>query len=141
MIKLPIFQKKKCSYLYKTFVSAIVLQILFPSLNEGKNCNIFLGLQLPLNPRTPTVFGTNQTCLSTPCFAHIFPTIQYFPNHWLMHIFLTSGINLDIVMNMLEDCIIFLIWAAWVLIFISSKNKFFSLELYWKCLLHLFPLV
>ena len=29
-------------------------------------------------------------------------------------------------MNVLEDYIIFLVWAAWVLIFILSKNKGFQ---------------
>ena len=32
----------------------------------------------------------------------------------------------DILMNVLEDYIIFLVWAAWVLIFILSKNKGFQ---------------
>ena len=30
------------------------------------------------------------------------------------------------LMNVLEGCIIFLIWPAWVLIFILSKNKGFQ---------------
>ena len=41
-------------------------------------------------------------------------------------IFFTSGIGLDILVNVLDDCIVFLIWAAWILIFILSKKKDFQ---------------
>ena len=41
-----------------------------------------------------------------------------------MQIFFTSGIGPDILMNVLEDCIVFLIWQPKVSsIFILSKNK------------------
>ena len=38
----------------------------------------------------------------------------------------TFVIGPDILMNVLEDYIIFLVWAAWVLFFILSKNKVFQ---------------
>ena len=64
-------------------------------------------------PRPPTVFGTNLTYLPMHRFAQILYSIQkYFPIHWLIHIFFTCGIGPDILMNMLQDYIVFLIWAA-----------------------------
>ena len=42
-----------------------------------------------------------------------------------MQIFFTSVIGPDILMKVFEDYIIFLVWAAWVLIFILNKNKDF----------------
>ena len=80
MIKLPVFMKKKCS----------------------------------------NIFGTNRTCLLINHCAQMFPNIKrYFRNQWF---FFTSGIGTDILMNMLEGWIVFLIWEAWVLIFILIKN-------------------
>ena len=52
---------------------------MFPSLDEGKNCKIFLGLQLPSDH--PTVFKTNQTYSAMPCFAQALVSMHYFPNH------------------------------------------------------------
>ena len=59
-----------------------VLGILFPSLNESKNSNIFLGCHQSLDPQTPAsaslspppphhqnVFGTSHTCFPIPCFT------------------------------------------------------------------------
>ena len=44
-----------------------------------------------------------------------------------MQIFFISGIGPDILITVLEECIIYLIWAAWVLFFILlSKNKGFQ---------------
>ena len=37
--------------------------------------------------------------------------------------FFTSGISSDILMNVLEDCIIFLVWAACVLFSFYFKQK------------------
>ena len=37
----------KCSCLFNNFVSSKVLEILFPSLNNSKNCKISLGLCYP----------------------------------------------------------------------------------------------
>ena len=60
MIKLPFLQKKKCSYLNNNSLSVYVLEMLFPSLEEEKNCKTLLVLWL--TPESPTVFGTKQTC-------------------------------------------------------------------------------
>ena len=62
-----------------------VLGILFPSLNESKNSNIFLGCHQSLDTQTPAsaplspqpppspphqnVFGTSHTCFPIPCFT------------------------------------------------------------------------
>ena len=53
-------KKKKCSYLNNNSLSVYVLEMLFPSLKEGKNCKTLLVLWL--TPESPTVFGTKQTC-------------------------------------------------------------------------------
>ena len=52
-MKVPVFDKRnvhKC--LCKKFESVLVLGILFPSLNESKNCKISLGflMQMLTNP-------------------------------------------------------------------------------------------
>ena len=52
-----------------------MLGILLQSLNESKNCKIFLESYQPLDPLTE--IGTNRICLSTPCFARILPNMQY----------------------------------------------------------------
>ena len=44
VIKMPFLKKKKCSYLNNNSLSVYVLEKLFPSLKEGKNCKIFLVL-------------------------------------------------------------------------------------------------
>ena len=125
-IKLPVFKERKCSYLYNNCVS----------LNESKNCKIFLRLHHLPDP--PTVFRSNLACLSMLPFARVLSDIQkYFPKHWSIKFFSTFRIEPDILMNVPEDCIVFLTWAAWVLFFICAKATIFSLELYWKCLLHL----
>ena len=96
-----------------------MLEILFPS--EGGKLQNFPGIVTP--PDSPTVFGTNQNCLPTPCFAQILPNMQHFPNHSLMQIFFTSGIGPDILMEVFEDYIIFLICAFWVLFNFYLKQK------------------
>ena len=54
----------------------------FPSLNEGKNCKLFLELHCCHHPNPPAVFGMNPTCLLSLCFAWILPIMQkHFPNH------------------------------------------------------------
>ena len=42
------FKEKKCSHSCNKFVSVWVLGILFPSLNEGKNCKILLGILMQM---------------------------------------------------------------------------------------------
>ena len=112
MIKLPVFKKKKCSYLYNSFVP--LQEILFSNLNYSKNCKIFLGLCYISNPR----LYLKQTKLVRlrlallgffPICNNIFPVIDQ------CRFCFTSGIGPGTPMNVLEDCIIFLIWAAWVL--------------------------
>ena len=68
------------------------------------------------SPPPPNTFRTNHTCLPTPCLARtVLNMEQYFHNHRSMQNFFTSGIGPDILMNVLEDCIILLVWTAWVL--------------------------
>ena len=67
MIKLPVFQNKKCLLLHNNFVSISMLGILFPRLNESKNSHIFLG---GTNPQIPKLKleQTTLVCLH-PRFA------------------------------------------------------------------------
>ena len=52
-----------------------------------------------------------------------------------MLIFFISGIGPDILMNIFEGCVIFLIWVAWVcLSFILSQSKSFQSEALLKML-------
>ena len=90
MIKLSVFKKKKCSYLYNNFVTDKVPEILFPSLHDGKNCKVFL-------------------CSPTPHFAQVFSSMQHFPIIDQCRFFFTSGIGPNILMKVLEDYIIILI--------------------------------
>ena len=67
----------KMENLYNNFVPVQVLEMLFPSLKEGK---FFRGVVPP--PDSPTASGSNQTCLPTPRFAGILLNMQYhFPSH------------------------------------------------------------
>ena len=76
IIKLPVFKERKCSYLYNNCVS----------LNESKNCKIFLKLHHLPDP--PTVFRLNLACLSMLPFARVLSGIQkYFPKHWSINFF------------------------------------------------------
>ena len=139
----PIFKKKKCSYLHNN--------LNFPSLKESKNCKISLRLYHTPNicPRPPTahrkktcttVSATNYTYSPTPHFArfltcnYTFTTIGqcrffYFwdrswysdESGWKLHVYSLFG------------------QPGFCLISILNKNKGFQ-ELYWKCLLHLLPL-
>ena len=59
MINLPVFKENKFSYLYKSFVSVLMLEIIFP-LNESKNCKIFLVLHCPLDHMT--FYSNGNTC-------------------------------------------------------------------------------
>ena len=77
------------------------MELLFPSLKEGKNCKIWLVWRITHDP--PTVFGRNQACSPAPLYAHFLPNIQYFANHWSMHTFFTSGIDPGILMKVFEN--------------------------------------
>ena len=119
------------------FISlAISTRVASTPLNEEENCKSFLGLRHL--PDHPTVFGTNLICLAMPRFARIFSNMQkYFPNHWSIQIFFISGIGPDILMNMLEDCIVFFKWEVWVLF--NFYLKLFIL-IFILCRFHPFPL-
>ena len=95
-----------------------MLEILFPNLNERKNCQIFWGYDS--SPDPPTVFETNQTCLPMPCFAKSARFCQSLINAD----FCISGIGPDVLMNVLKDRTIFHIWAALILFNFLSKNRF-----------------
>ena len=91
MIKLPVFKEKKHSYLHNNYVCW--------------GCASSQNL--------PLVFGTNLTCLPIPRFARIPSNIQkYFLNLWSVMIFFTSGKGPDILIIVLEDCIVFLIYLG-----------------------------
>lgn len=124
IIQLSVFKKKKYSYFYNNFVSVQVPEIMFPNLNQSNSCKIFLGWHKPRLRK----FGINHTCSSTPYFARILPNMQkYFPNHWLIQISLTCEIGSDILMNLLEDCIVFFIWVTWFFLFkfyLTQKQLF-----------------
>ena len=81
MIKLPVFKKKKCSYLCNNFVSLEALKMLFRSLNEGKNCEILSGcttpqtLQLYLE-QTKLVHQRFALLGFFPIYHNIFPIID-----------------------------------------------------------------
>ena len=72
-IKLPVFKKKECPYLYNNFFVK-VLGTLFPNLNENKNSKIVLWWHQLLD--LLNVFGTNHISLPTPPFTQIFPNMQ-----------------------------------------------------------------
>ena len=99
------------------------------SLNEKKS-KIYLRLRR--FPDLPTVFGTSLTSLPMPRFTWILPHMQkYFANHWSIQIFFTSGISPVILMKVLEDCILFLIWTAWVLFkFYFKQEQQFSVWIF-----------
>ena len=92
------------------------------SLNEGKICTIFLGLHCLPDPITE--FEINLTCLPSPCFARILCNMQkYFSNHWSIQMFFTSGIGYNILVDVCEDYILFLISADYVLFNFYLKQK------------------
>ena len=49
----------------------LVLEILFPSLNEGKNCGVFMGCTGVTAPNPAAVFRMNHTCSFTPRVTQI----------------------------------------------------------------------
>ena len=71
-----------------------------------------------------------------PCFAWIIPKLLFilfpicknvFPIIDQPRFFVTSGIGPDSLMNVLKDCIVFLIWAIWVLFnFYRKQNNDFQ---------------
>ena len=77
MIELPVFKKRnvhKC--LCNKFVSVQVLGILFPSLNEGKNCKISLGILTQMLKNSSKFFNAIYCLLN----LYIDIEIRYIPN-------------------------------------------------------------
>ena len=120
MIKFPVFKKNKHSYLYNN--------LSFPSLNESKNCKIFMGFAPPSRPRNciwnkPHLFAYTSLCSVFSLYAMIF-------SQSLMNAdFYNSGIGLDILINVFEDCILSFIWlirATWVLFsfYLQQMHRF-----------------
>ena len=130
LIKQKIFKKpknKKYSFLYNNFVPVWVLEILVANLNECKlqdflyaeSCAESLSHPRPINcaENKPNLFTNAFPCSDSSQYAIVFN--QSFINA----VFLTSGIGSDILINVLEDCIIFLTWAAFF--HLSSSISFF----------------
>ena len=117
MIELPFFKKNKFSYLYNN--------LNFLSLNESKKCKNFLGLQHHLDRTTAS--GTNHTYSPTTCFARFPIYKESFPIIGQCRFFY-SWDRPDILVNVFEDCIIFLVWAVWVLFnfYLKQKQRFQS---------------
>ena len=87
----------QCSYLHNNFVTAQVLEKLFPILNVGKNCEVFPGVALLPSLQSPQLF-LKQTTLNRLKLASLrfFPTCNILTIIDLtMQIFLTSGTRPD----------------------------------------------
>ena len=61
------FQVKECWYLCNNFMTVYLLEILFPSLNEAKNCKIYLGW-----PQTSCCFWNKRNLFCRTSFCSIF---------------------------------------------------------------------
>ena len=78
-------------------MSVYMLGILFLSLNESENSQLFLGWHRPSDPATPppppppNKFRTNHTCLLTTCFARTVLNMQQYFHNLIMQIFLLLG--------------------------------------------------
>ena len=123
MIKLPIFKKNKCSYLYKPYVSLSAGNTV-SKLKWGWKMENFCGVPTSSRPpnciwNKPNLFANSSPCSDSSICNDIFPIID----QWRFF-FLISWISSDIL-NVLDKYIIFVIWAAWVLTFVLSKNKGF----------------
>ena len=87
-----------------------------------KSWNIFLGLWL--SQTLQLYLKQSKLLWQHLAFLDFFPICNIFP-YIGQDRFFFSGVGPDILMNVLEDCIIFLIWAALVLFnFCLIKNKF-----------------
>ena len=75
-------------------------------------------------PDRSTVFGKKLTSLLKPSYAWILSNmLKYFLNLWSFQTLFTFGIGPDILINVLEGCIVFLIWSAWALPNFHLKQK------------------
>ena len=98
---------------------------MFPSLKEGKNCNIFLELRLP--PQIPQLYlGQTKLFRQHLALLKFFPLCNIFSIIVNLDFFFTSGIGPDILTKVFEYYIILLIWAAWVLFnfYLKQKQRF-----------------
>ena len=77
------------------------------------------------NPQIPQLYFEQTTfvCLQLALLGVFSIYNNIIRNHWSMQIFFTSRRGSDNMMNALEDCIIFLIWAARVLFIFYLKQK------------------
>ena len=138
--KLTVFKKKRCSHLYKVFVSVLVLEILYPILHEGRKYKVFQWLHSL--PDLSTAFGTNHTCPLMLCFPS-FDSSQYviILSHSLMNVdffyFYNRSWYSDEYTRRLH-CISYLCSLGFVQI-LNEAKAFFSLRLYWENPFHLFP--
>ena len=110
-----------------------MLEILFPSLNEGKNCKIFLELCQPQTPQLdleqPNVSAKSSPYLDSSQYRKIFSQSLIKTDIFCSQIFSVTAIGLDIPMDLFEDCIIFLTGQpGFRLKLILSKNKGFHSE-------------
>ena len=132
-------------FVYNNFVLVQVLQILFQGLNKCKYCKILLFLYHNQNPAT--AFRTNLTRLSTPRLnlnlhcLHLLICNNISKLIDQCRFFFPSGIGYDILLSVLEYCIMVIIWAAWILFdsHLKQKQRFSSKNFTEKCLVHRFP--
>ena len=91
------------------------------SKNEGKNCKSFVGFSSPQAPNCiwnkPNLFVNTSFCSDFSQYAIVF--YQSLINAVL----LTTERGSDVLVNVLEDYIIFLIWTAWLLLDFYLKQK------------------
>ena len=101
MIKLPVFKDKKCSYLYNNFVCWDCAASQIPQLYLEKN----------------NFFANASICLDS------FQYIKIFSESLISSDFSTFGTGPDILINVLEDCVVFLIWTGLALFNFHFKQK------------------
>ena len=93
-------------------------------LRKGNVQNI-PGVVLLPRPRQPYLEQTKLVCQRL-AFLGFFPIPKnIFPIIDQCRFFFTSG-STDILMNVSEDCMIFLIWAVWASCFVFNKNEDFQ---------------
>ena len=114
----PVLKERKCLHLYNNFVS----------VKMKEKLQNFLEAALPPKPpnciwNKPALFVNTSLCSDSFQYGKILSQSLIYPD------FFTSGMGPDIFVNMLWDCIVFLIWTAWVLFdFILSKINDFKSE-------------
>ena len=125
MINLSVFKRKICSYLFNN--------LNFSSINDIKNYKIFLGLHHQPTPpprlhnciwNKQHLFAYKLLCSDSSLYAVILLSI--IDQCRLFYLWDRRWIS-----DVLEGCIILLIWAAWVLFnfYLKQKKKVFSWSL------------